>query len=387
MPLFFLNLFNFLVADVRDGLGPFLGVFLQQNHWQVDKIGLVMTLAGLTGVIITTPISMLIDNIVYKKTISIFATFSIITGCYFIYHYPNFPVTAFSQILTAIAGATLISATISITLGLVGPGRFDHQLGRNESFNHAGNACAALIAGISSYYFGLKAVFILMSCSAIVAILALSLIPSKKINHKLARGLNQPQDIPQPFLDLFKNTKLLTLAVTVCLFHLANAAMLPLLSQSMVAHHVIDKPGSYVAMTIIVAQVTMIPMALFAAKFAQNKGYRWIFIMALMALPVRGLLAGIIQNPSILLPVEILDGIGAGLTGVAIPGLVARILKGSGRFNTGLGLIFTCQGVSAASSHYVAGTISEYYGYNIAFLGLSLIAFCGLIFWLLTTKE
>lgn len=67
MPLYFLNLFNFLVADVRDGLGPFLGVFLQQNHWQVNKIGFVMTLAGLTSIIITTPVSMLIDHIRYKK--------------------------------------------------------------------------------------------------------------------------------------------------------------------------------------------------------------------------------------------------------------------------------------------------------------------------------
>lgn len=384
MSLIFLNLFNFLVADVRDGLGPFLGVFLQQNHWQVDTIGLVMTLAGLTGVVITTPISILIDNIIYKKTICILATISIISGCYFIYHYPTFPITTFSQILTAIAGATLISATISITMGLVGPEQFDRQIGHNESFNHAGNACAACIAGVTSYYFGLKAIFILMSCSAAVAIIALSLIPSKQINHQQARGLDQLHHIPQPYLTLFINKKLLSLALTVCLFHLANAAMLPLLSQSMVAHHVINKPGSYVAMTIIIAQITMIPMALFAAKFAEKRGYRWIFIMALLALPIRGLLAGIIQHPYILIPVEILDGIGAGLIGVAVPGLVARILQGSGRFNTGLGLIFTCQGISAASSHFLAGTIAEYYGYNSAFLSLSIIALGGLIFWLVT---
>lgn len=387
MPLYFLNLFNFLVADVRDGLGPFLGVFLQQHHWQVHKIGFVMALAGLTSILITTPVSMLIDHIHYKKGVGILATISIITGCYFIYHYPNFPIIVCSQILIAIAGATLISVSISITMGLVGPNLFDHQIGHNESFNHAGNACAALIASIASYYFGLKAVFILMSISACLAILALSLIPSRKINNRTARGFNQNQTDPQSFLTLLTNKKLLILALTIGLFHLANAAMLPLLSQSMVAKNIIVKAGSYTAMTIIIAQTTMIPVALFAAYFAKHHGYKIIFIFALIALPVRGFLMGIIQTPLILFPAEILDGIAAGLIGVAVPGLVAKIMQGSGRFNTGLGLIFTIQGICASASHFLAGSIAEYYSYHQAFLSLSLIALCALIFWLVVTKN
>lgn len=387
MPLYFLNLFNFLVADVRDGLGPFLGVFLQQNHWQVNKIGFVMTLAGLTSIIITTPVSMLIDHIRYKKNIGIIATISIIIGCYFIYHYPNLPMTIISQMLIAIAGATLISATVSITMGLVGPDLFDKQIGYNESFNHAGNACAALIVGIASYYFGLKAIFILMSCSAFLAITALALIPSRQIDNKIARGLNVNQTSPQPFFKLLKNKKLFILAVTIGLFHLANAAMLPLLSQSMVAKNIINKPGSYTAMTIIIAQTTMIPMAIFAAFFAKRHEYRILLILALVALPARGLLIGTIQHPLVLLPAEILDGVGAGLIGVAIPGIVAKIMQGSGRFNTGLGIIFTCQGLCASCSHYLAGTIAKYHGYDQAFLTLSLIALCALLFWLVFTKD
>jgi hypothetical protein len=36
---------NFFMADVRDGLGPFLGIFLQQNGWNAAAIGGVMTRA------------------------------------------------------------------------------------------------------------------------------------------------------------------------------------------------------------------------------------------------------------------------------------------------------------------------------------------------------
>ena len=140
-------------------------------------------------------------------------------------------------------------------------------------------------------------------------------------------------------------------------------------------------------MTIIIAQTTMIPMAIFAAFFAKRHEYRILLVLALVALPARGLLIGTIQHPLVLLPAEILDGVGAGLIGVAIPGIVAKIMQGSGRFNTGLGIIFTCQGLCASYSHYLAGTIAKYHGYDQAFLTLSLIALCALVFWLVFTKD
>jgi hypothetical protein len=37
-----LNALNFFMADVRDGLGPFLGVFLQGKGWAPGEIGIVM---------------------------------------------------------------------------------------------------------------------------------------------------------------------------------------------------------------------------------------------------------------------------------------------------------------------------------------------------------
>ena len=43
----FLSLLCFALADVRDGLGPFLGVYLQGQGWTPDTIGFVMTSGGL----------------------------------------------------------------------------------------------------------------------------------------------------------------------------------------------------------------------------------------------------------------------------------------------------------------------------------------------------
>ena len=51
-----LNALNFFMADVRDGLGPFLGVFLQEKGWSPAEIGVVMTIGGYAGMIATTPL-------------------------------------------------------------------------------------------------------------------------------------------------------------------------------------------------------------------------------------------------------------------------------------------------------------------------------------------
>ncbi len=59
------------------------------------------------------------------------------------------------------------------------------------------------------------------------------------------------------------------------------------------------------------------PIAFIAAYLTRHYGHKPIFSIALMALTLRGLLIRLIQNPFILIPAETLDGISAGLIGVA----------------------------------------------------------------------
>jgi hypothetical protein len=42
-----LDALNFFLADVRQGLGPDLAIYLlTERHWAEDQIGFVMTIAG-----------------------------------------------------------------------------------------------------------------------------------------------------------------------------------------------------------------------------------------------------------------------------------------------------------------------------------------------------
>jgi hypothetical protein len=43
---------NFFLADVQGGLGPFLATWLATTGWNPERIGLVMTIAGLAGLLL-----------------------------------------------------------------------------------------------------------------------------------------------------------------------------------------------------------------------------------------------------------------------------------------------------------------------------------------------
>lgn len=377
-PLAALAALNLFLADVRDGLGPFLGVFLQEKGWGPAEIGLVMTLGGLVGMAATMPMGALVDASRAKRAIIVIGSAAILAASLTILAVPYFAAVAVAQAVNGIAAAALLPAIAGLTLGLVGPAGFDHQLGRNEAFNHAGNILAAVLAGVLGWWFGLPAVFALLGAMALFGALSALAIPAAAIDHEAARGgTGAPAGQGHESVGrLLREPALVTAAVTFGLFHLGNAAMLPLFGQAMVATAGAD-PSGLTAATVVVAQGTMIPMALVAAWLGAQRGYRLVLLLALAALPIRGVIAAAAVHYGAawaLIPVQVLDGVGAGLLGVAMPGLVARILAGSGRFNLGLGFAMTAQGVGASLSTLLGGVVAQRLGYPAAFLALGGVA-------------
>jgi MFS family permease len=384
--LYALNALNFFAADVRDGLGPFLGVFLQSKGWPPGEIGLVMTIGGLAGVAATTPLGALVDRLQSKRVLIVAAAVAIVFASIVTLVVPSFTAVAASQTLNGIAAAVVAPAIAGITLGLVKQSGFAHQMGRNEAFNHGGNVVAAVMAGLLGYLFGFAAVFGVMAAMAIAAVAATHFINPRHIDYRAARGLDEKTERSAAgFSVLFTCIPLVILAITLLLFHLGNAAMLPLLGQSIAARG--GDPSAYTGATIVVAQLTMVPMALLAARIAEQRGYWLVFVLALAALPVRGALAAWVSGPAGLIPVQMLDGVGAGLLGVAVPGLVARILAGSGRINAGIGAVMTMQGIGASLSPALAGYVAQAFGYSVAFAVLGGVAAMALGLWLAATTR
>jgi len=376
---------NFFLADVRDGLGPFLGVLLLGQGWRADDIGYVMTAGGIAGMLATAPMGAWVDASRHKRLLLTLGILALTLASLALWNSPSFSVVLVSQLVTGVVGALLGACVMGITLGLVDPRHLSKQLGSNEAWNHAGNMVAATLAGIAGYRWGISAVLVLMTLMACASLLCLRNIRPQDIDNERARGLDPKsalggtQCAPTSTLQALAHSRELgLLAATMLLFHLGNAAMLPLFAQSMVTRAAVE-PSAFTASTVIVAQLVMIPMALWAGKFANHHGYRPLIMAALVVLPVRGIVAGFWESPWALIPVQVLDGIGAGLLGVALPGLVSSILRGTGHINAGLGAVMTIQGVGAALSPALAGAIAQHFGYSTAFVSLGIVAAAAVI--------
>src|ERR1700675_3564110 len=69
-----LDALNFFLADVRQGLGPYLAIYLlTERHWAEDEIGLVMSIAAVSGLILQAPAGALIDVSHAKRAIIVAA--------------------------------------------------------------------------------------------------------------------------------------------------------------------------------------------------------------------------------------------------------------------------------------------------------------------------
>jgi predicted MFS family arabinose efflux permease len=378
---------NFFLADVRDGLGPYLAIYLLAVHkWDPASIGLVMTLAGIAALVTQTPAGALIDRTRSKRLVVIVAALLVTAGCLVLPFIHSFTWVLVTQAVSAIAGSVFAPAIAAISLGITGPKAFTRRTGRNETWNHAGNACAALLAGGFSWLFGPIAVFYLMAFMALASIVAVALVDASAIDHDVARGFDpaheQSHEQPSGLAMLLSHRALLTFAICCGLFHLANAAMLPLVSQKL-SQIDVHLATPLTSACIVAAQLVMVPVAWLVGAKADDWGRKPLLLAGFIILPLRGVLYVLSDNPYWLVGVQLLDGIGAGAFGALLPLVVKDLTQGTGRFNVSLGAISTVFGLGAALSNGLAGWVVEAAGYSAAFLTLAAIAAAAfLLLWL-----
>lgn len=383
-----LQTLNFFMADVQAGVGPFLGVFLQGRGWQPGAIGQVMTLGGIAGMLVSAPAGAIVDATRHKRMLVVASGICTLIASGLIFVSQNYWVVALSQVATAVAGAAIGPALAAITLGMFGQKGFNRQNGTNQAFNHAGNMVGAGLSGFLGWKFGLPAVFWLAAAFGVLSILSVLRIPEDSIDHKVARGLTDEEGDDQAIgaLQVLKDSRpLRALAFSLAMFHLGNAAMLPLYGMAMVAGHQGD-PAALTALTIVVAQAVMIVASMGASKWAEKSGYWTVLLVSFLALPVRGIIAASFISRWGVYPVQILDGVGAGLQSVAVPGLVARILNGTGRVNVGQGTVAGVQALGAALSPVLGGAIAQRLGYPASFLILGSLSAVSILLWFVNAK-
>ena len=386
-----LDLSNFFLADVRDGLGPYLSIYLLlTHHWDQASIGFVMGIGGIAAIAAQTPVGALVDRTSAKRALIVAGALTVTVGTLAMPLLPRFVAISALQALTGIAGSVFAPALAAITLGVVGARRFSRRIGRNESFNHAGNATAGAITGGLAYGFGPVVVFWVLAAMAALSVVATLRIPGDAIDHDRARGMDHVagDSHPQPsgFATLLRDRRLLIFAAAMAAFHLANAAMLPLVGQVLALQNK-DVGTALMATCVVAAQVVMVPMAYLAGTKADSWGRKRIFLIGFAFLTARGFLYTLSDNPYWLVGVQVLDGVGAGIFGALFPLVVQDLTHGTGRFNVSLGALTTVWGVGAAASNILAGWIVVVAGYHAAFISLGTIAAAGLVLYAAAMPE
>jgi predicted MFS family arabinose efflux permease len=115
-----LDWLSFFLADVRGGLGPYVGIFLlTEAHWDQAMIGGVLTISGLLGISLHTPVGALIDATRRKRELIIAGVVLLALSAVAIERMPIWPVVLTADIAMAVLGALFAPTLAAITLGLV----------------------------------------------------------------------------------------------------------------------------------------------------------------------------------------------------------------------------------------------------------------------------
>ncbi len=373
-----LDVLNFALAGAREGFGPFLGVYLQAKGFDPAATGLAMSLAGVSGLLATTPIGHVVDRIEAKRLLLVASVLAIAVGAIIIVSSKKIWLIGAAQLLIGVGDTSVAPLLAAITLGIVGQQLFADRVSRNEAFNHAGNAINAGLSAVLGYTLGLGFVAVAIVFMALASSAVVTQINPAKIDQDRARS--GKADDRTTFRALIETRGLVLLSVTVMLFETASGALLPFLAQARTAAG--SDPSITTGVMTVVAQVTMVGGALLAARLAKRFGYAKVMALALGIAAVRALLAVRANSWTPVIGVEVLEGAAMGLNGVAIPALAASVMRGTGRSSAGLGAVLTAFGAGAALSPLVAGLVAQHFGFPASFIALAVIAGIALVTWM-----
>jgi MFS family permease len=368
-----LDLVNFFVADVQTGFGPFVAVYLTANKWTQVEIGFALTLGTMASLISQLPAGVLVDSMRNKRMAASGALMAIIVAALLLAIQPAQLPVLIALTLHGFASCVVTPAIAAISLHLAGHAALGERLGRNARYASIGNGLAAAAMGATGAYFSSRFVFILTACLCVPALASLWAIGAGP--HARSQTTSHVMDIPG-LKRLLADRRLLIFAVCVMLFHLSNAAMLPLAGAA-----VTMRAGHFA--NIIIAACIVVPQAFVAllspwvGRAAEKFGRKRLMMLGWGALPLRGLLLAVLPGSWLLVAGQAVSGLSAAVFGVLLPLLAADLTLGTSHFNLCMGILGLALYLGAAASTTMSGEIADAAGMEVAFVVLACVGWLG----------
>jgi len=395
-------LYSFFTAIVRDGLGPFVSVYLVVGRgYSAGLAGVLWTIREISMTASLAPLGNLFDMTEHKVTWLI--AFTALSSCAssIIVITDTFWILVIRSIFGGLAASAIPPGVSSLTLGIVGADLFDTYMPANERAEHAGSLCAAAMAAAVAYsiYPHLRWIFLSIGAFSALGIVCLAIFPAQLVNHRASCGL-EADDMSEAisesdrrssasseagdswigredsktatYCSLLKNRNILIYAFSVMLFHFGNAAILPLLGQ-LIAFDSGRIGMVWAASLIIIAQLSSIPATLFL-KLSSTIGHKGVVLICYLTVPTRAILIIVIvkcfnANKFALAATQLIDGIGAGINGVGVNSVTRLLTQGTGRFGVTLGAVIASWQTGAALSNVIGGVLADV-SYVVAFIFL-----------------
>jgi MFS family permease len=378
-----LDWLNFFLAGALTGFGPFVALYLTSQDWTQVEIGSVLTIGGLTGLLVQVPGGELLDVIRSKRLLVGLGVGVIACAALSVALRPSFTPVLVAEVLLGVAGGFIGPAIAAISLGLVGNDELPDRLGRNQRFAASGGLATAGLMGLLGYMLPLQSIFFASAALAVPTLMALRAIHAEDIHFARACGAPpgdnysaQPSRVARTAVGT--NHRLLIFAGCIALFQLANASILPLVSEELGR----GRGSSLVISALIfLPQIVVAALAPWVGRGAATWGRRPLLLIGVGALPIRAVCFALIENPFLLLAVQVLDGISGAAIDVLTPLIIADVTKGTGRFNLAQGIVGTFSGIGAAFSTTASGYIAQTLGgaagfYFVVSVALTAVAVC-----------
>lgn len=371
-----LDRLNFFLAALQSGFGPFVAIHLADRGWEPANIGFVLTASGVAGLLLQVPAGELLDVVQSKRALVAAASVVVAMAALVLGLWPNFTAVLAASLMQGATGGILGLGVTAITLGLVEHKAVAERFGRNQRFASMGGLAAAAVMGFIGDFLSTQGIFFASAAFDVPVLLALLAIRTTDIHYGRSCGApdhhaNRPPRIRRTVL--FRDRSLLVFAISLFLFQLANASLLPLAGESL-AHAGGRHSALLLSALIVFPQFVVALIAPLVGRSANSWGRRPLLLLGLGMVPIRSLAFATTTDPILLVAVQALDGITGATLGVLTALVIADATKGSGRFNLAQGAVGTLSGVGAALSTSLSGFAVEKFGQTAGFLGVATVA-------------